>query len=471
MKPPELLEGRGYRDEMNLAEFPLAALSDRLPEDQKTLTFEDTVFDRGRGEPVVRRLTISASDKYGLPTSLDDEVILGLVQLTNARGFADRKVHFTRRELIRTLGWRDHSSSYARVKESLERWLAVTLYYDKAWWSKDEQCWVSEAFHILEQVTVLDRDRRDRRMAARSSDPEAGCSSFSWNEVVFASFQAGYLKKLDMDFFRTLKSRVGRRLYRFLDKRFYRSRSLEFDLKHLAFQHIGLSKNYSCSQVKRLLRPAIDELVDRGYLVMLPNDELFTSERRGVWKVRFKRSSKAAAPAVPVHDPLVSELAARGLSKQVAAKLVREHPESSIREKVALHDWLLEVGGARAPANPPGYLYRAITEDYQPPKDFRAVRRPTPESASTRKRSSTGSVVDARRRAAEEARETGFQTFWVGLSPEQQEAFEVEAVEAADSLLRAQYLDGRGNPGPLCRAAREAILRKYWEREAKRAAA
>ena len=72
---------------MNLAEFPLTTLADRAPRGCKTLVFEDRIWDRGSRQERVRRLTISASDKYGLPTAMDDEVILGLVQLSKADGF------------------------------------------------------------------------------------------------------------------------------------------------------------------------------------------------------------------------------------------------------------------------------------------------------------------------------------------------------------------------------------------------
>ena len=37
------------RDELNLAEFPLCALAHRLRPDQKTLRFEDRVWDERRG--------------------------------------------------------------------------------------------------------------------------------------------------------------------------------------------------------------------------------------------------------------------------------------------------------------------------------------------------------------------------------------------------------------------------------------
>src|SRR5262245_2737592 len=96
-----------YRDELNFAEFPLAALADTLPAGQKTLVYTDTIFDRGRNEPVTRKLTIAASHEHGLPTALDDEVILGLVQLTSKQQFTEKKVHFSRYELIKELEWRD----------------------------------------------------------------------------------------------------------------------------------------------------------------------------------------------------------------------------------------------------------------------------------------------------------------------------------------------------------------------------
>lgn len=118
---PPRAGGHSYRDELNFAEFPLASLSDRVPQGQKTLVFTDSVFDQGRRQTVTRKLTISASDEYGLPTALDDEVILGLIQLTNKKKFADRKVHFTRYELIKLLGWDRSTDFLARNQRKVPR--------------------------------------------------------------------------------------------------------------------------------------------------------------------------------------------------------------------------------------------------------------------------------------------------------------------------------------------------------------
>src|ERR1700677_4421373 len=119
---PKVIEGK---DELNLAEFPLSAIADRLQPDQKTLVFEDRILDVGRGEMITRQLTITASDHYGLPTAADDEVILGLLQLSKTQDFADRKVSFTRYQLIQLLGWGDEGKSYERLEKSLNRWVGV----------------------------------------------------------------------------------------------------------------------------------------------------------------------------------------------------------------------------------------------------------------------------------------------------------------------------------------------------------
>ena len=95
-------------DELNLAEFPLAAITHRPHADQKTLVFEDDIFDEGAGQPVHRKLVVSGTEAYGLPTPLDSDVLLVLVYLTNARNrFTERKVQFTRYELVKCLGWDD----------------------------------------------------------------------------------------------------------------------------------------------------------------------------------------------------------------------------------------------------------------------------------------------------------------------------------------------------------------------------
>lgn len=364
--PFDLEDGR---DELNLAEFPLAAIADRVPDNQKTLVFEDKIFDSGKSEMITRRLTISASDKYGLPTSLDDEVILGLIQLTKQKRFTERKVNFSRYQLIQILGWRHEGRSYERLEKSLKRWLGVTLYYDKAWWDKDEQTWVDENFHILEQVTLYDQERRLKRLRSANSEPPL--SSFVWNEVVFRSFKSGYLKAIDLGVFRQLEYAAAKRMYRFLDKRFYHKTRWEFDLAEFACEHIGVSRNYDTGQLKRRLQPAIAELEAVGFLEALPVAQRFVKISRGEWRIVFIRK------AVPQIEPpsqdaalLIKRLAARGVTPSVATELVRDYPHELIEMQIEVLDRLQQAKERESIRNPAGYLVKSIREGYVPRTNF-----------------------------------------------------------------------------------------------------
>jgi hypothetical protein len=444
--------GQRYRDELNFAEFPIASVSDTIAEGQKTLEFTDEVFDSSTNKTVTRTLVITAADKFGLPTALDDEVLLGLMQLSCDQGFADRKVHFSRYELIKLLGWRDESKSYKRIEDSLNRWTGVTLQYKRAWWSKEEQCWVNETFHVIDSVTVYDRERIQRRRQMAKGTPDKALSSFVWNETVFNSFKAGYIKALDFDFYKSLDGAITKRMFRFLDKRFYHKPRWEFDLRAFACEHVGLSKNYSNSELKRKLLPAVRELEERGFLAALPDGERFVQVRVGEWKAVFvKAASRVKNLPAPEDDGLVRELVARGITERSARKLVAHHPRAKVEEKVRLFDAVRKQGGEGRIKNRAGWLYAAIVNDYSGGEVARPATAPvTPPSATP--------TPSPQQEPPPSAVAIAFETYWATLTQDEREAFEAGAVAAAPAFLQKQYHDKKLDQGSLWRVTRERIL-------------
>ncbi|MBV8554099.1 MAG: replication initiator protein A, partial [Planctomycetaceae bacterium] len=217
------------RDEMNLAEFPIALLTDYPPEGVKMLVFEDR---HGK-------LTVVGSEDRGLPTAFDSDVIVGLIQLTKLRNnFTDPTVEFTRYELLKLLGWPDRGQYYQRLKESLRRWVGVTLHYDGCWWDNRRKRRVSASFHILDEVVLPDEE-----------DPKV-VSSFTWGRKFFKSCRDNNLKRLNLDAYFGLKSAISKQLYRHLDKRFYLRPGWTYDLRELAFEHVGMSRNYTAALLK-----------------------------------------------------------------------------------------------------------------------------------------------------------------------------------------------------------------------------
>lgn len=445
------------RDELNLAEFPLCCIADRVQPGRKTLTFEDRIWDAHRGEMIPRQLTITASDAYGLPTAMDDEVLLGLIQLSKLQDFSDRRVQFTRYQLIRLLGWRDESKSYDRLERSLNRWVGVTLYYQNAWRDRTEKSWVDEKFHVLDNVTLYDRDKPRHQTVLP-------LSSFLWNDVIFRSFRAGNLKGIDFDLFKSLESAIAKRLYRFLDKRFFHRDHLEFHLKEMAWEHIGLARSYDTANLKRRLRPAIAELEQCGFLLPMADTARFRKVTGGDWRIFFElqRSSRkqiTVATSLSEEATLLSDqLIQRGVTPSSAAQVVADFPLTQIRTQLEVFDWLKAQNDRRLSLNPAGFLISSIKSAYAAPQGFvsHEERERRAKLAAIRKERE-----EARRIAMQEQeqkrlsdRDEAIHQFWTLLSEEERSRIEGEAILEASSFDRGLIAKG----GTLGRAARKRIL-------------
>ncbi|HAB15659.1 MAG TPA: replication initiator protein A [Verrucomicrobiota bacterium] len=458
-EPPRQSDGK---DEMNLAEFPLSAIADRLDPEQKTMVFEDRVWDRNRGEMVPRQLLITAADAYGLPTARDDEVILGLVQLSRLQGFSSRTVTFTRYQLIQLLGWRPEGKSYERIEKSLNRWMGVTLYYQNAWWDRKNECWVDEKFHLLDNVTLVDRERR---AAQRAGQTELFQSTFSWNEVVFRSFSAGNLKSLDFDFYKRLDSPVAKRLYRFLDKRFFHRTLWEFHLQELCWAHVGLARSYDTANLKRKLRPAIAELESKGFLTPLTDEVRFRRVSCGEWRVAFERSRPHSADKrttdVAANENLRQALVQRGVTPSTSSDLVREFPSEKIEQQLEVLDWLVARKDPRVERNPPGYLVSAIRGEYVAPREFKSRQQVADAAARAKAAEDRRQAQLEKERQREEgrlaARRDAASSFWASLSDEERSHLEHEALASAGLFEQRLLREG----GSLAEATRQKILEDF----------
>ena len=425
------------RDEMNLAEFPIALLADYAPGGKKTLYFED-----GHG-----RLTVTGSDAYGLPTAIDTDVIVALVYLTKLRNnFRDVKVNFSKYEIINLLNWGDEGKSYRRLEESLHRWSGVLLVFDKCWWNNKAKKYVTANMHILESVVFAEPAGRKRD--GQSSLP---LSTFTWNKTFIESCQADNLRQLDLDEYFSLKSAVAKRLYRFLGKRFYLRRDWTFDLHEIAFDRVGLSRNYADAyKIKEKLQPAIEELEKIGFLRPLSRDDRYTRVDRGEWTIRLTRQSpalvtsppSAATQAEPEPPRLVTELVNRGVTKVTAAELAQRHPAALIEAKLEVFDWMVDKHDKRVEKSPAGYLVQAIKNDYAAPKGFvsKAERQRRQEAKQAKERQD---AEERRRKHEQEARDQALRkrvnAYLKQLDPAEREALEAEALAAAGPEARERY--------------------------------
>lgn len=446
-------------DELNFAEFPLAACGYKVDPNQKTLIFEDTIFDEGQRTPVKRKLIIAASDAWGLPTPVDSDVLLVLMHLTRVRnGFTSRQVTFSRYELIQLLGWNDGGRSYQRLEQSLQRWTSVTLSYNKAWWDRTSQVWRTRTFHVIESL-----DLRGRVGSHLDDQP----STFTWNEVLFGSFQANNIKRLDLSIYFQLELPVARQMYRFLDKRFYRTARLELDLKYFGCEHVGLSRNYDNSQLQRRLLPAIQELESIGFLVPLKKNERFVQVRRGEWKIvllanrGFSKTGKAVRPT-PTSDlraKLCDQMIERGVSRKAASDLVAKYPESLIASQIEMHDNLVKSGDSRVAKNSAGFLVASIRDNYQSTgKPIEKTKSKSHQPVLTT-RPKTAKEIQMEKLQAEQ--DAALDQYLASLTPEQAQELEEAALINGTRMQIESYYRLRPNGGVLFESLRRQLIRDH----------
>ncbi|MEX1026609.1 MAG: replication initiator protein A [Candidatus Paceibacterota bacterium] len=466
-------------DELNLAEFPLAAVSDRFLEGEKTVVFEDTVFCQEQKRHVPRRLTISGSDRYGLPTAMDDDVLLACIQISRLGNFASPEVCFSRYEILKLLRLPDKTRNYDRVASSLRRWKGLTIYSDRAFYDHEHKSWVNRDFGIFDNLYIY-------RKEASQGQNAASCSRIVWNEVMYRSFQAGYLKRLDWGLYTRLESPVAKRLYRFLDKRFYYGNRVEIDLRELAVQKVRLSDKYNVAQMKRTLLKGIVELEEAWDLKRMDNESRFLKEGKGCWKVVFERKPQkrvtpsrgedvlgvstresTAALSAPESGSLLTALTKRGIGPGAADDLIGSRPQADIQTMLELFDWYNSHGQPRGP----GFLVGAIKNPsgIAFPKGFESSATIETKKAAEKNRiASERELRTKRERDAarkENVRQEAFLAFWRSLSPGEQSDFERDALDSAEPTKRTGYLRAMGKrTGPTFEHYRMVILRDHFER-------
>ncbi|MDB6135073.1 MAG: Replication initiator protein [Verrucomicrobiales bacterium] len=364
---PDLDLGDG-RDELNLAEFPLSLLSKRPDQDAKVLVFEDQIWDSQSRSMVTRKVTISGSADCGLPNASDEEVLLALIQITKLQSFRNKKVHFSRYQLLQILGWEDNGYYYNRIVSALNTWLGVNVKWHNAWrdYSK-KTSWGDKGIVLIQAFELKKRERSD------------SASYITWADHLFESFQAGNLKGLDFGLYRALRDSIAKRMFRFLDKRFYNREMLSFDLATFAYEKIGMKRTYGLNNVKQKFKSAIEELVAVGFLKPMDEKQRYRKRRAGEWDVCFTKveqddGQRLLALEIDTLPQIENELVRRGVSRARAKSLAVKYPEMHIREKLEEFDYLMSraEGDPLRPQNPGGYLAQAIEDNYTPPRGFQS---------------------------------------------------------------------------------------------------
>ena len=248
---------RRGKDEMNLAVLPIARLGRN---DHRTrIEYRGTFKEPGREQEKMVWIVEGAA---GLPTEFAERVLVALLYIGSEQNFTDRRMTFTVYRVLKVLGLAISNRNYRLVETALKQLTGVLITTDKAWieyTSNNEQKRVttSRGFHIVDEYYLH----------YQGEEEEGQESYILWGARVWKSMQAGYLKLLDVDFYYSLKNPIARRLYRFLDKMMAYDpvKPYQIDIFDLA-NKLGMAAYEHAAHLRRPLKVAAQELVDRNYL-------------------------------------------------------------------------------------------------------------------------------------------------------------------------------------------------------------
>ena len=200
-------------------------------------------------------------------------------------------MEFYQAELLDQLGWGRSAKDYQRLERAFYT-LAGARFDVRGWRDNGRKLFTSKGtFSLIGDFEL--RDSRKKNLDVKLNQPprcDRVTSYFHFGHVLFESIQNGYIKKLDMELLRKLRSTAARRLFRYLDKHFYppKRTRLAIDLKELAITRIGIRKNADTHAIKEILIPAISELEQIGFIKQEPWLIRCQKIRRAEYKIHFE---------------------------------------------------------------------------------------------------------------------------------------------------------------------------------------
>lgn len=284
------------KDEMNLAEFPIARLG--RSDTRLTIEYKGQITDK-QGHVIEQKWLVSGNATFGLPTEFADRVLVALMFITGKEtgkeNLPDRRVPFTIYRILKLLGLSLNQRNYSAVEKALQQLVGVTIYSEGAFWDHQQQKRVTtkKGFHILEEFWLKSFDDDDEQ-SIPIEENSAITGYVVWGERIWNSFQAGYIKNLDIDFYYSLENTLARRLFRFLDKRMHYQENYQIDIFDLAAR-LGMKPYPFASHVARKLKPAFDELQGKGFLARI--DVIKVGDFTRVRFLRANRPRRIAKPS------------------------------------------------------------------------------------------------------------------------------------------------------------------------------
>ena len=326
-----LLDGdHSGRDEMNLAGNPFALLQAASKSGQTHIRRE-WLRTLASGKTVLASWTVNGDAKLGLPGPSEELLYLVLLQLTreerDTTGLWPQTVHFSRHNVFARLGWSGNSRDYALLRDAFFRLQAVSIQTIYAFHDpRTGGPMPAIAFNLIDSFAFSEEK------SARKGRGNAGLSWFKWSDTLHASFEAGNVRSLALDFTLSLDLPISRRLFRLLELLRHAYKPALPEVRMDIFQlrdRLAMTDYKFPSKIREKLAPALAELKERGYLAEVRFDKTGKGAETAVFGFQNIRTSHE--PPKPANGPQnVSERPQMPIGEPIESKLEFSHRMAAV---------------------------------------------------------------------------------------------------------------------------------------------
>jgi len=145
------------RDEMNIAEFPITALT-RKP-NFKPVTCENEI--EIKGQKIKRKWILSGDLRFGTPIATDEDTVMAIQKYLSDLRYTTDTVKYKTYEFLKLVKWRIGADSYLRHDLSLLRLFGSSISAEYAFYDNKRKCLVPvlEGFHIVNAFKIYGKER------------------------------------------------------------------------------------------------------------------------------------------------------------------------------------------------------------------------------------------------------------------------------------------------------------------------
>jgi hypothetical protein len=295
LKAPRLPDPQLIRSEVNLLVFPFFALTTKGLKGKLETEFRAAAERDGQRVEIF--WNVSANPKYGYPGPFDRQVHRAIEQIITRelgrRGRIENPLALgSLYDLCQRMGKkasRDGRYSgrvYKAIKQALERIAATTIKSGSTFYHKGKRRWTSEIFHLYDAAVFRGKELEDGRIA--------DTNYLYLSDLYLQSLNSFYVKPLDYQYQRTLRSPIASRLYEILGVKFYgvrdrRQAQVCFRYSTLT-QLLPVEQHQYLARAKQQLNPAHEELISTGFLAACEWSE---PQGDGDWLIYYRPGERA----------------------------------------------------------------------------------------------------------------------------------------------------------------------------------